>query len=105
MVCQFTAKGRFKRTLKAIYHQCRAMRHWPVREQHLRLSRTLTGHFAYFGITGNFRRLAQLHHRVKRIWHKWLARRSWATLPWVKFNRLLACFPLPRPRIFHCYVH
>jgi hypothetical protein len=31
---------------------------------------------AYFGISGNFERLATLRNHVARIWRKWLSRRS-----------------------------
>ena len=43
---------------------------WPIREQHQRLCRVLKGHYAYFGITGNFKRLVLLHHQVQRLWQK-----------------------------------
>ena len=53
-VWQRTAKDRLARTLKAINQQCRVMRPWPIAAQHQRLCRMLEGHFAYFGITGNY---------------------------------------------------
>ena len=59
VVRQQTAKDRFARALKAINEQCRLMRHWLLREQHKRLCQMLKGHYAYFGITGNFARLAR----------------------------------------------
>ncbi|MDP2640619.1 MAG: group II intron reverse transcriptase/maturase [Betaproteobacteria bacterium] len=101
---QRTAKDRFARTLKAIREQCRRMRHWSMREQHERMSRMLTGHFAYFGIRGNSARLAQLSYHAQRAWHKWLSRRSRErSLTWDAFNRILAVLPLPKPRINSCY--
>jgi RNA-directed DNA polymerase len=74
---QRTAKDRLARTLKAINQQCRFMRPWPIAEQHHRLCRMLEGHFAYFGITGNYPRLATVVHWTRRIWRKRLSRRSW----------------------------
>jgi hypothetical protein len=103
-VRQTTAKDRFARTLKTFNQECRQMRHAPLREQHQRLCRKLRGHFAYFGISGNYSRLAMLRHHVTRCWHKWLSRRSTKSkVNWAAFRRLLEVLPLPRPRIIHYY--
>jgi RNA-directed DNA polymerase len=99
-----TAKARLARAIKAIDQQCRAMRHWPLREQHQRLCQMLKGHFAYFGVTGNYERLACLYEQVRRSWRKWLSRRSNnSPVGWVAFQRVLEHLPLPRPRIVHRY--
>jgi RNA-directed DNA polymerase len=104
VVRRVTAKDRFARTVAAIDDACRSMRHEPIREQHRSLCRKLTGHMAYFGITGNFRRLALLLCEVKRSWRKWLSRRSnESRVTWDAFNRLLEQLPLPRPRIYRSY--
>ena len=104
MVRQLTAKDRVARTLKAINRVCRSMRTRPLRDQHQRLSRMLKGHYAYFGISGNYERLATLPYRVAHIWRKWLSRRSNERfMPWVAFTKILALFPLPKPRIVHRY--
>jgi hypothetical protein len=103
-VWQRTAKDRLARTLKAINQQCRFMRSWPIAEQHHRLCRMLEGHFAYFGITGNYPRLTTLVQWTRRIWRKWLSRRSWTSyVTWEKFLRVVDRYPLPAPRIVHRY--
>jgi RNA-directed DNA polymerase len=97
-----TAKDRFSRTLRRFSKWCSENRHLPIRDQHLALSRKLRGHDAYFGITGNGKALALLRHWVRRIWRKWLGRRSWKTrLTWVRMARLLELFPLPTARVVH----
>ena len=104
VVRQLTAKDRLARTLKAFTAQCRGMRHWPLRDQHRRLTQMLRGHFAYFGITGNYDRLNDLRYQVRRCWRKWLSRRSdRRNLPWTAFARIEAHFPLPTPVIIHRY--
>jgi len=106
VVRQLTATDRVARTLKAINQKCRAMRTWPLREQHQRLCRMLKGHFAYFGISGNSERLATMKLQMERLWRKWLSRRSnRSPLPWTAFKRILKVFPLPQPRIVHCYIN
>jgi group II intron reverse transcriptase/maturase len=106
VVRQQTAKDRFARALGAISEQCRRMRTQPLTEQHRRLSQKLKGHFAYFGISGNFQRLASLHFEARRIWRKWLSRRSNTNnslVTWAEFLRIEKQFPLPRPKIVHRY--
>ena len=65
------------------------------------LSLKLRGHMAYYGLTGNFRRLAAFRTVVIRLWHKWLARRSQRGLTWPHFVRLLNCYPLPKAEVIH----
>jgi RNA-directed DNA polymerase len=100
VVKQKTAADRFRRTLKRIAVWCRQHRHEPVRDQWMVLKQKLAGHFAYFGVTGNCHALISLRFRVIAVWWKWLSRRSQrGRLPWEKMLRLLACYPLPEPRI------
>jgi RNA-directed DNA polymerase len=105
VVRQLTAKSRFARALTAIKDWCRNNRHRPMREQCARLSVVLVGHYAYYGITGNLRRLGQYRQEVTKTWRKWLERRTRAKrLTWARFNAFLARHPLPRARIMHRYV-
>lgn len=104
VVRQFTAKERFARSLKTFAQQCRLMMHWPLTTQHERLCRMLKGHYGYFGITGNYRRLIRLLHEVRRMWRRWLSRRSSkSNLTWERFVRVLQHLALPLPRIVHRY--
>lgn len=97
-----TAKDRFSRTLRHISTWCSANRHRPIHEQHAMLVRKLQGHDGYYGITGNARALVAVRHWVRRIWQKWLNRRSWkAQMTWTRMNRLLGIFPLPKARVVH----
>jgi hypothetical protein len=100
VVKQKTAADRFRRTLKRIADWCQRYRHEPVPEQWAALRRKLLGHFAYFGITGNFKALRNLRYRVIAVWRKWLSRRSQrAWISWEAMMRLLARHPLPEPHI------
>ncbi len=70
------------------------------RLQHKALTRRIQGHLNYFGVSGNFRCLLLLIEQAKRIWYKWLGRRSHRKrLTWERFADLLRDFPLPVPRI------
>ncbi len=104
IVCQRTAKDRYARALRAVHEWCKKHRHLSLTEQHAKLSRMMTGFFAYYGITGNEQRLRWYAHRVKRIWFAWLRRRSRGRAGgFARYDALLARYPLPRPRIVHRY--
>lgn len=104
VVYQRTAKERYARTLRTIARYCKAHRHRPLAEQQTRLSQLLQGHYAYFGITGNGKRLRWLARKVECIWRTWLSRRTRnGQLTWEAFWRLLERYPLPAPRIYHQY--
>jgi RNA-directed DNA polymerase len=97
-----TASSRLSRALQSIALWCRANRHLPVKEQQQILTQKLRGHFAYYGITGNFRSLAWFRFEVVRCWRKWLNRRNRErSLDWNIFNRLLERYPLPPVRVVH----
>jgi RNA-directed DNA polymerase len=95
-----TARGRFGRSLKSVAGWCREHRHEPIKEQWVALTRKLKGHFAYYGIIGNFARLSSFRYQVTRAWHKWLCRRSnKARISWERFRELERRYPLPPARL------
>jgi len=97
-----TASDRNTRFLRKLNLWCQGNRHVPLALQHAQLLRKLRGHYGYYGITGNSRSLSSVHHWAKRIWRKWLSRRSrTSNLTWERFNLLLERYPLPNPRICH----
>jgi group II intron reverse transcriptase/maturase len=104
MVRQVTAKGRFARAVAAVSDWCRNHRHESIRDQHRHLSSMMRGHFAYYGVGGNIRRLRGFAHQVGRIWRKWLSRRDrQSVVTWTRFNELLKRHPLPSAKIAHGY--
>jgi RNA-directed DNA polymerase len=102
MVKRKTATNRFTRALRRINLWCRGQRHAPIPWQHAQLKRKLRGHDEYYGISGNSKALSSLRHWAKRIWRKWLSRRSRTSrVNWIRFNLLLKRYPLPNPKIRH----
>ncbi|MCY7290185.1 MAG: group II intron reverse transcriptase/maturase [Cryobacterium sp.] len=97
-----TARSRFQRGLKALSAWCRQNRHRPIPEQHEKIRQKLTGHFAYYGITGNSVALGRFRTAATWLWKRWLSRRrrgGWCSWDWV--NRLLARYPLPPALAIH----
>jgi RNA-directed DNA polymerase len=103
IVKQKTAHQRLSRGFQQIAQWCRHNRHRPVAEQHKELCQKLQGHFAYYGITGNGPWLKKFKQGVRRIWQKWLHRRSRSStdMPWDRFMRLLERYRLPPTRVVH----
>lgn len=104
VVFQRTSKERYSRALRALHAWCKANRHWPLAEQRRMLTLKMRGHYAYYGITGNGKRLRWYAHQAQRIWRFWLARRTrgWR-FRWDRFDALLSRHPLPTPLIVHRY--
>lgn len=73
-------------------------------KQHEKICQKLKGHYSYYGITGNFRSLKEFHHQVRRIWKRWLCRRSWKgrRLNWARYAEMLEQhYPLTEPTVIH----
>jgi RNA-directed DNA polymerase len=97
-----TAPSRFRRAVTTIALWCRLHRHRPIAEQHRTLSQKLRGHYAYYGITCNYRALRCFYEAVVRTWRRWLSRRSYAAgMPWPRFLTVLQRFPLPPAVVVH----
>ena len=97
-----TAKGRLTRGLQAISAWCRANLHQPIALQHQKLSEKLRGHYAYYGIIGNFACLSAFLLGVRRIWRRRLSRRGRsAPRTWPEFVRLEQSYGLPPARVVH----
>ncbi len=95
-----------KRTLRgfryALSRLCKANRHRPLPDQHARLARVVRGHCAYYGITGNRRRIRCFRYQVERAWKTALSHRSRdGRLNWTRMAAVLRNFPLPSARVVH----
>jgi len=82
----------------------RRMCHLPIREQVNNLNSVLGGHYAYYGIAGNFRTLQRVYRAVERYWRRMLCRRSRkGAVSWEVFQRIKQRFPLQRPKLLLPY--
>jgi len=102
VIARTTERGRFARAMKKVSDWCRRYRHVPIAEQHAQLQWKLKGHYAYYGITGNYAMLANFRLQMIRVWKKWLSRRShngWVS--WEKLKLLLERYSLAPARVVH----
>ncbi len=95
-----TRRARLSRALVSVSDWCRDHRHLPVEAQHKALCRRLDGHFNYFGVNGNLSSMERLLAWSRRVWRKWLDRRSQrGRMNWERFGQVLKRFPLPRASV------
>jgi group II intron reverse transcriptase/maturase len=99
-----TEKFRLKRSLTRMQDLMRRVQHLPVKEQVINLNQVLRGHYAYYGVAGNFRALQRVYRAVERCWHRTLGSRSRAgRITWDVFNRIKQRYPLLRPKLYLPY--
>lgn len=96
-----TIKGRLSRSLKDINSWLKEIRsQLPLKDWWPTLKAKLTGHYNYFGISGNFRCIKQYYWAVKRLVFKWINRRSQKkSMDCEVYQEYLGFNPLPEPRI------
>jgi RNA-directed DNA polymerase len=82
--------------LKSIRNVRKAKEWWPT------LKAKLTGHYQYYGVSGNYRSIYRFFNATRRMTYKWLNRRSQKkSFSWEGFLDYLDRFPLPMPRVTH----
>ena len=64
--------------------------------------RKLQGHIVYFGVTNNCESVVEFLYQARRIFYKWMNRRSQKKSPnWEQFNLFVKQYPMPRAKIYH----
>jgi group II intron reverse transcriptase/maturase len=109
-----TRSGRFKLGCKTDRNKLtakrKALNEWlksarnlmPLQELWKILRAKLTGHFRYYGVSGNFRSMAKYRWEAVRLIMKWLNRRSQKkSFNWETFRLYVEKYPLPKPAIYH----
>jgi len=99
-----TDSKKLARAIIAISAWCKANRRQKIQKQWETLKAKISGHYAYYGISLNYRSISEFYEQVKVVWHKWLSRRGWkGSMTWKSFMDYLKDWPLPKPRIVHSY--
>ena len=113
-ICGRTKKGKFtvlrhsigkriRAKLKELKIELERRLHHPIAVVGKWLRVVLLGHYRYYGIPGNSRKLQSFKFHLSRLWYKVLLRRSQRhCLDWKRMNRLIDRW-LPQPRICHPY--
>lgn len=96
-----TSKKRMKRSLTAMNAWLKSVRNLFKTEKIWKLLSTkLTGHYNYYGVSGNFESIKLFYYQTIILTYKWLNRRSWKrSFNWETFQRYLETYPLPKPKL------
>lgn len=97
----FQTEGkRFTRSKTMMKEKLWKMMHWKVEVQAERINAILRGHYNYYGLAGNGKRIQNFGHETLRYWRWCLSRRSQkGSLNWEKMNAVLKEYPLTQPKI------
>lgn len=100
-----TSSKKLRASLKRMYEWLRDNRHKEVGELIGEMNLKLRGHYGYYGITFNSRKISSFFEQSKRMLHYWLNRRGGKRIwDWDKFDNLTTeLIPLIAPKIYHCY--
>jgi len=109
-----TRNGKFKlgrKTSKKKYIQkAKAMNEWMKKVRNLRplkewwevIKVKLTGHYRYYGISGNMRAMREFYTETSKLAYKWINRRSQKrSYTYTQYCLFKEHNPLPVPKIYH----
>ncbi|MDD3361785.1 MAG: group II intron reverse transcriptase/maturase [Hespellia sp.] len=97
-----TSRKKFERKLKEYKHWIYDNRNRPVREIIKELNVKLVGHYRYYGVTWNYRRLCAFLHRVQQFLFKAVNRRGCRrAYTWGGYWDMLKCYPLAKPKTYY----
>jgi hypothetical protein len=99
-----TEGKRLRRTLGEFWRWCRDNRHRAPQEQYVLLCAKLRGYYQYYGVRCNSQCLDLVYYAATRAWRYWLNRRGGRKMTWRAFGRMMAAYPLPRPKIVKGWV-
>jgi len=100
-----TSSKKFRMSIKRLYEWLKENRHRKLKEIIKEVNQKLRGHYGYYGITFNGRKIEAYYYQTQRILHYWLNRRGGkAKWNWEKVKKLTEeWMPLIKPRIYHSY--
>jgi group II intron reverse transcriptase/maturase len=103
IVGRCTGNKRFRKAIGKVKDFLKTNRNrMPLKDIWRRISQKLHGHYAYYGISGNYMKIKLFRHQVERLLFKWLNRRSQRkSFNWEKYSKYKQRFPLPKPKIHH----
>lgn len=100
-----TSGKKQRESLKRMNEWLKFNRHGKLEALIAELNLKLRGHYQYYGITFNGRKVHSYYEAVKRLLYKWTNRCGGPNLTWERFAlRAEVWSPLLRPRIYHSFL-
>jgi group II intron reverse transcriptase/maturase len=102
-VKRYTARKKMRAKLKDVKRQLRKRLNLRVADVGRYLGSVLRGHYQYYGVPGNSRRMSSFRYWMGLLWYKSLRRRSQKDkTTWARTERLIKRW-FPQPHIVHPY--
>lgn len=95
-----TEAKRFSRAKQRMKEKVSRNMHKPIKHQAQSINAILRGHYNYYGVAGNSRRLNSFHYETTKFWRKCLSKRSQrGKVNWEKMDGILTVHPLVPPKL------
>jgi len=102
-VLRQTIQKKMQRKLQELKVELRKRMHWAIPEVGKWLKVVLQGHYRYYGVPNNTRKLSAFRYRLRCLWGQVLRRRSQRSrMTWDRIEQIALRW-LPLPRIYHPY--
>lgn len=102
-VYRYTIKKRMHAKLKEVKTELKRRRNFPIKDIGKWLRSVVNGHFNYYGVPMNTKRLNEFRSSVIRLWFRVLKRRSQRhRLTWERMDRIARTW-IPNARVKHPY--
>ena len=100
-----TSRNRMKRSVNSLQEWLETVRNrLPTKELWPLLKTKLTGHYHYYGVSGNFDAIKTFYEQTRRTTFKWLNRRSQKkSWNWEQFTKFEIRYPLPKPKLYYAF--
>jgi len=101
-----TSSRKFRAAVRRMDDWIRDNRHKKVGDVIKQLNQKLRGHYGYYGVTFNSKKVNDFYEQAKRRLQFWLNRRGGKRVwNWERFAKLIyEWIPLLKPKIYHSYV-
>lgn len=98
-----TSRKKFELKVRAYKNWIYGNRNRPMREIIKELNVKLIGHYRYYGVTWNFRKITTFLHRVQQFLFKAMNRRGCRrAYTWNGFVEMLKYYQLAKPKTYYC---
>ena len=95
-----TSRKKYAVAIKTQAQWLKNIRTEPIEKIWKTLALKLTGHYQYYGLSGNFISIKNYYQQTRKLTFKWMNRRSQKkSWNWQDFEEYLTRHPLPKPRI------
>ena len=98
-----TSRKKYRQKAKAVNQWLKKVRNQiPLNEWWRTLKQKLTGHYRYYGISGNMHAIKMFYIETSKLAYKWINRRSQKrSFNYAQYCRFKEHNPLPEPKIYH----